>query len=235
MRKSRKYGSTILEVMVKVGRVCRADKHPELIPHGYGTDAPWHDVGGFDTAWVPPDCPASVFTGAHHSEGIVEEDCVWDAIRVTVLGRVEDKGDKAMAFIMWCFEEDANRVSAHSERMTGLWVSYSRQKSHFVESHHRLFVQLRGRASVLVVCEESRKLFHRHTGMRYEVHFDRMEQRNVETGWVRRVKRVDCLRLLQGAVRAWSVRRCRSLACVLLQKSYRGHHIRRTHRSAADH
>ena len=101
VRKSRKYGSTILEVMVKVGRVCRADKHPELIPHGYGTDAPWHDVGGFDTAWVPPDCPASVFTGAHHSEGIVEEDCVWDAIRVTVLGRVEDKGDKAMAFIMW--------------------------------------------------------------------------------------------------------------------------------------
>jgi hypothetical protein len=234
MEGCRKYGSTILEVMVRVGRVCRADKHPELIPRGYGTDAPWHDVGGFDTAWVPPDCPASVFTGAHHREGIVEEDCVWDANRVSVLGRVEDKGDREMAFIVWCFEEDANRISVHSERMTGLWVSYSRQRSLFIESHHRLFVQLRGRASVLVVCEESRKLFHRHTGMRYEVHFDRMEQRNVETGWVRRMKRVDCLRRLQGAVKACSVRRCRFLACVLLQKSYRGHRIRSTHRSEAD-
>ena len=51
----RKYGSTILEVMVRVGRVCRVDMHPELIPRGYGTDAPWHDVGGYDSAWVPPD------------------------------------------------------------------------------------------------------------------------------------------------------------------------------------
>jgi hypothetical protein len=230
VRKSRKYGSTILEVMVRVGRVCRADKHPELIPQGYGTDAPWHDVGGYDTAWVPPDCPASVFAGAHHREGIVEEDCVWDASRVSVLGRAEDKGDGEMAFIVWCFEEDASRVSAHSERMTGCWVPYSRQRSLFVESHHRLYVQHRGRASVLVVCEESRKLFHRHTGVRYEVHFDRMEQRNVETGLFLRVRRVDCLRRLQGAVRAWSVRRHRFLACVLLQKSYRGHRSRNIHR-----
>ena len=226
----RKYGSTILEVMVRVGRVCRADKHPELIPRGYGTDAPWHDVGGYDTAWVPPDCPASVFVGAHYREGIVEEDCVWDASRVSVLGRAEDKGDAAMAFIVWCFEEDAFRVSAHSERMTGCWIAYSRQMSLFVESHYRLYVQRTGRTSVLVVCEESRKLFHRHTGARYEVHFDRMVQRNVQTRWERRMRRVDCLRLLQGAVRAWSVRFHRYLACVLLQKSYRGHRSRRIHR-----
>jgi hypothetical protein len=221
---------------VRVGRVCRADKHPELIPRGYGTDAPWHDVGGYDTAWVPPDCPASVFKGAHRSEGIVEEDCVWDASRVSVQGRAEDKGDSEMAYITWCFEEDEDRVSAHSERMAGRWVQYSRQRSHFIESHHRLYAKGRGRASVLVVCEESRKLFHRHTGVRYEVHFDRMEQRNVETGYVRRLKRVDCLRLLQGTVRAWSVRlrvkgpRGFHLACVLLQKSYRGHRSRNLNR-----
>ena len=89
VRKSRMYGSTILEVMVRVGRVCRADRHPELIPRGYGTDAPWHDVGGYDTAWVPPDCPASVFQGAHFHQGIVEEDCVWEACRVSVMGRAE--------------------------------------------------------------------------------------------------------------------------------------------------
>jgi hypothetical protein len=230
VRKSRKYGSTILEVVVRVGRVCRADKHPKLIPRGYGTDAPWHDVGGYDTAWVPPDCPASVFTGAHYREGIVEEDCVWDASRVSVLGRAEDKGDAEMAFIVWCFEEEASRVSAHSERLTGCWVPYSRQRSLFVESHYRLHVQQKGRASVLVVCEESRKLFHRHTGARYEVHFDRMEQSNVETKWVRRVRRVDCLRQLQGAVRAWSVRFRLYLACVLLQKTYRGHRSRTIHR-----
>jgi hypothetical protein len=116
--------------------------------------------------------------------------------------------------------------------MTGCWVPYSRQRSLFIESHHRLYVQQRGRASVLVVCEESRKLFHRHTGLRYEVHFDRMEQRNVETGWMRRMKRVDSLRQLQGAVRAWNVRyqRVVALACVLLQKSFRGHRSRSIHR-----
>ena len=228
-RKSLKYGSTVLEVMVRVGRVCRADKHPELIPRECGTDALWHDEG-YDTAWVPPDCPASVFTGAHHGEGIVEEDCVWDASRVSVLGRAEDKGEGEMAFIVWCFEEDAGKMSAQSERMTGCWVPYSRQRSLFVESHHLLYVQRMGRASVLVVCEESRKLFHRHTGMRYEVHFDRMEQRNIETGWVRRLKRVDCLRHLQGAVRAWRARHRTFLACVLLQKSYRGHRSRSIHR-----
>ena len=230
VRKCRKYGSTILEVMVRVGKVCRADKHPDLIPRGYGTDAPWHDKGGYDTAWVPPDCPASVFVGAHRSEGIVEEDCVWDALRVTVQGRADDSGDGEMAFIAWCFEEDAHRVSAHSERMPGCWVPHSRQRCFFIESHHRLYVQRRGRASMLVTCEESRKLFHRHTGLRYEVHFDRMEQRNVETGWVRRMKRVDCLRQLQGAFRACCVRFTRSHATVLLQKSYRGHRIRRIHR-----
>ena len=226
VRKSRMYGSTILEVMVRVGRVCRADRHPELIPRGYGTEAPWHDVGGYDTAWVPPDCPASVFQGAHFLQGIVEEDCVWDACRVSVLGRAEDKGDREMSFLVWCFEEDDSRISAHAERMTGCWVPFSRPKSFFIESHHRLYAQRRGRASVLVVCEASRKLFHRHTGTRYDVHFDRMEQRNVETGYMRRVRRVDCLRLLQGTIRAFHVRWGRYKACMLLQKTYRGHRIR---------
>ena len=234
VRKCRKYGSTILEVIVKVGKVCRADKHPDLIPDGYGTDAPWHDKGGYDTAWVPPDCPASVFMGAHYREGLVEEDCVWDAGRVSVLGRAEDKGDDAMRFIVWCFEENEWRMSAHSQKMMGCWVPFSGARSMFIESHHRLYVQKRGRASVLVVCEESRKLFHRHTGVRYEVHFDRMVQRNVETGWERRIMRVDCLQYLQGILRAWLVRYGRSVAwnqaCLLLQKSYRGHRSRKIHR-----
>jgi hypothetical protein len=77
--------------MVRVGRVCWADKHPELILQGYGTDSQWHDVGGYDSPWVPPDCPSSVFKGAHYSEGIVEEVCRWDASRVSVLGQAEKK------------------------------------------------------------------------------------------------------------------------------------------------
>ena len=206
VRKSRKYGGTVLEVLVRVGKVCRADRHPELIPRECGTDAPWHDVGGFDTAWVPPDCPASVFTGAHYFEGIIEEDCVWDSGRVMVLGRAEDAGDAAMAKVVWCFKEDADRVAAHSERMRDCWIPFSRLECFFIESHHRLFRRQLGRSSVQVVCEESRKLFHRHTGMRYEVHFDRMEQRNVQTGRVREMMRVDCLRLLQAVVLAWCVR-----------------------------
>ena len=230
VRKSRKYGATILEVAVKVGKVCRADKHPELIPKGYGTDAPWHDVGGFDTAWVPPDCPASVFRGAHFSQGIVEEDCVWDAKRVVVLGRKEDQIDEKMRAIVWCFQEDAERVVKQPERMHGCWVPYSRLTCQFIESHHRLYLHKRGRAHVVVMCDESRKLFHQHTGTLYEVRFDEMKQRNVQTGYLRGIKRVDCQLLLQAAVRAFHARNRHVRAAILLQRIFRGHHSRSVHR-----
>ena len=230
IKKSRKYGSTILEVMVSVGKVCRADKHPEMIPKGYGRSAPWHDDGGFDTAWVPPDCPASVFRGAHFSEGIVEEDCVWDPSRVKVMGRAEDKGDDMMNMIRWCFEEDQARISAHSETMGGCWVPFSIAASYFIESHHRAWKQHGGQSGgILVVCEASRKLFHPHTGMEYRVFFDRMVEQNVQTAFERRIHRhelvnsscqpeADCLHVAVtsgsgGCCRRSCFRQCRCAVC----------------------
>ena len=227
----RQYGATILEVAVSVGKVWRADQRPELMPEGYGTDAPWHDREGFDTAWVPPDCPGDVFEGSELFTGTVaEEDCVWDARRVVVLGRKEDQIDEEMRAIVWCFKEDADRVIKQPERMHGCWVPYSRLTCQFIESHHRLYLQKRGRAHVVVRCEESRKLFHQHTGTLYEVRFDEMKQRNVQTGYLRGIKRVDCQLLLQAAVRAFLARNHLVKAAIVLQRIFRGHHSRSVHR-----
>ena len=230
----RQYGKTILEVMVSVGKVCRADKHPELIPSEPATEARWHDIGGFDSVWVPPDCPASVFVGAHYDLGIVEEDCVWDPMRVTVLGRAEDDGDAAMKMIAWCFKEDADRLSAHSETMGECWVPFSQLKSFFIESHYRIWNQDHGKASVVVVCEKSRKLFHRHTGTRYEVYFDRMVQRNLSTRKERAIRRMykkdESVLHLQGLVRMCRARfsMIKALrASWLLQMALRGAFCRR--------
>ena len=236
MNKARKYGSTILEVMVSVGKVCRADKHPEMIPRGDGRSAPWHDDGGFDTVWVPPDCPASVFVGAHFSEGIVEEDCVWDPLRVKVMGRAEDKGDEMMALIRWCFDEAADSHGDGSDA-TGMsasrchWVEFPEAASFFIESHYRAWKHLGGQPSTLMVCGQPRKLFHRHTGTRYRVFFDRMVEQNVQTASERRIMRVETepfkskLKALQAVIRrqlSKALIQARQSASVRLQASWRG-------------
>ena len=235
--KSRKYGSTILEVMVSVGKVCQADKHPDMIPKGYGTSAPWHDDGGFDTAWVPANCPASVFVGAHYSEGIVEEDCVWDPSRVKVMGRAEDKGDTMMALIRWCFEEDQHRISAQSETLGDCWVPFSQLTSFYIESHYLAWKRSAGQSSILVVCEESRKLFHLHTGTQYRVHFDRMMQQNEQTSYERRIMRVEPFKAsvpqLQSGIRrllAQSLARKCQDASIILQRTWRGRFSRNQNR-----
>ena len=241
VRKCRKYGRTILEVMVRVGKVCRADKHPELIPRGYGTEAPWHDVGGFDSAWVPPDCPASVFAGAHYDLGIVEEDCVWDPMRVTVLGRAEDDGDAATAIVVWCFEENSMRhawqVSEHSATMGECWMPFSQLKSNFIESHYRIWRQGHGQESVPVVCGESRKLFFNQAMPRYEVFFDQMVEMNLQTRVKRKLKRNHSLKgaasLLEARARAYLARDLliKTInASRLLQKRIRGHGDRHWYR-----
>ncbi|ROL47589.1 hypothetical protein DPX16_13304 [Anabarilius grahami] len=63
----------VLRVRVNVGRVKKIDRqnHP--------MQKTWHDHG-YDTAWCPPNC-GMVSSG-------LEEDCVWDPRRITVIDEI---------------------------------------------------------------------------------------------------------------------------------------------------
>jgi hypothetical protein len=225
--------------MVRVGRVCRVDMHPELIPRGYGTDAPWHDVGGYDTAWVPPDCAASVFDESELFEGVVEEDCVWDAGCVKVLGRAADDGDEWMQAIEWSSEQssDEGRGAGEAGEEIG-WEAFSRAEGLVIESHHRAWQSGRGKGTVVItVGGGARTGFGRPRRNRLEVCFDRMMARSLRTDAERRIRRGLSRRgaasTLQAMVRRVARRRSEltiewSTAIVSLQKTYRGHLCRRS-------
>uniref|UniRef100_A0A3Q2D2P5 Uncharacterized protein n=1 Tax=Cyprinodon variegatus TaxID=28743 RepID=A0A3Q2D2P5_CYPVA len=60
----------VIMVMVNVGKVIAINYQ------GHPLQKTWHDHG-YDTAWVPPDC-GMVKSG-------LEENCVWDPKRITIL------------------------------------------------------------------------------------------------------------------------------------------------------
>uniref|UniRef100_A0A8C9V0E8 PARP catalytic domain-containing protein n=1 Tax=Scleropages formosus TaxID=113540 RepID=A0A8C9V0E8_SCLFO len=66
----------VLKLKVRVGRVKRIDYR------GHPLQKTWHDHG-YDTAWCPPYC-GMVKSG-------LEEDCVWDPSRITVIGVIYPK------------------------------------------------------------------------------------------------------------------------------------------------
>ncbi|XP_023199822.1 uncharacterized protein LOC102237790 [Xiphophorus maculatus] len=63
----------ILELRVRVGRVKRIDKDNHPLQHTWSSN-------GYNTAWVPPNC------GMKSVPSGLEEDCVFDPKRVTVVG-----------------------------------------------------------------------------------------------------------------------------------------------------
>uniref|UniRef100_A0A672LVZ2 Grass carp reovirus (GCRV)-induced gene 2p n=1 Tax=Sinocyclocheilus grahami TaxID=75366 RepID=A0A672LVZ2_SINGR len=63
----------VLRVKVNVGRVKKIDSQ------GHPMQKTWHNYG-YDTAWCPPNC-GMVSSG-------LEEDCVWDPRRITVIGEI---------------------------------------------------------------------------------------------------------------------------------------------------
>ena len=232
----RKYGSTILEVMVRVGRVCRADQHPELIPRGYGTDAPWHDVG-YDTVWVPPDCPASVFDEADLFEGVVEEYCVWDAGCVKVLGRAADDGDERMQATEWSGEQSFDEGRGDGNMgLAARWDALARAEGLIIESHYRAWRSGHGKSTVVINAGDgARALFGSTTGDRLEVCFDRMVKRSLRTGVETKIRLGVSLcgaaAILQAMVRREVRRRGKTRmaqAIEVLQKTYRGHLCRRS-------
>jgi hypothetical protein len=72
LMKARTYGAVVLSCSVRVGRV------KIINTQGHELQRTWHDAG-YDTAWVPPAC------GMVNSS--MEEDCVYDPSRITVLGK----------------------------------------------------------------------------------------------------------------------------------------------------
>jgi hypothetical protein len=72
IEKAKAYGSVVLRVRVRTGKVKKIERQ------GDSMQKSWHQHG-YDTAWVPPGC-GMVPSGK-------EEDCVRDPSRVTVLDR----------------------------------------------------------------------------------------------------------------------------------------------------
>uniref|UniRef100_A0A0E9WYV1 PARP catalytic domain-containing protein n=1 Tax=Anguilla anguilla TaxID=7936 RepID=A0A0E9WYV1_ANGAN len=61
----------VLKLRVEVGKVKKINYQ------GHPMQKTWHTVHGYDTAWCPPKC-GMVKSG-------LEEDCVWDPRRITVI------------------------------------------------------------------------------------------------------------------------------------------------------
>ena len=220
MEKAEQYreGGVMFEVLVRVGTVCYIKDHHVPVPVGSkwaelkrskpdatqemkaarelvpkdGTHAPWHDAG-YDTAWVPADCSPWIFEGVQNSgEGHVEETCVSDASSVMVLRRVKWDTDRPeVRSIEWMWEEDSDRAAAHKPCVDREeWIGYSRENSIMIESH-RLARSMGGRSHFIITIENGRKLFHEHTGMQYEIDLEKRTQKNVMTGFQRRLRRLD--------------------------------------------
>ena len=220
MGKAEQYrkGGVMFEVLVRVGLVCDIKDHQvpvpvgskwkemknanpdavqdmkaakDLVASGWTREAPWH-AAGYDTAWVPADCSPLVFVGGvGYRQGHVEETCVHDASRISVLRRVKWDTDRAdVNNIEWMWKEDRFRVGAQSDVDDEGWVAYSRENSIMIESHW-LARAKGGRSQFIITIENSRKLFHEHTGMKYEIDLERLTQRNVMTEYKRHLRRRD--------------------------------------------
>ena len=124
-------------------------------------------------------------------KGYKEETCVYDADRVTVQRRVVWESDRAdVQKIQWLFEEDIDRLKGHHETYERC-VPFSRKNSIMLESHYLAFADKRrgGRSKVIVTIEKDQKKFNTHSGFQYEVDLARMKERNVMTGYERRLRR----------------------------------------------
>uniref|UniRef100_A0A3Q4GRC4 Poly [ADP-ribose] polymerase n=1 Tax=Neolamprologus brichardi TaxID=32507 RepID=A0A3Q4GRC4_NEOBR len=78
----------VIKVRVNVGKVKAINRqnHP--------LQKTWHDHG-YDTAWVPPNC-GMVKSG-------LEENCVWDPERITIIDTIKPKPIQAVVFSICSF------------------------------------------------------------------------------------------------------------------------------------
>ncbi|XP_052393944.1 grass carp reovirus (GCRV)-induced gene 2e [Carassius gibelio] len=83
----------VLRVKVNVGRVKKIDCQ------GHPLQKTWHEHG-YNTAWCPPNC-GMVPSG-------LEEDCVWDPQRITVIGEIRPRTQGAQGACQQYFYPGAN-------------------------------------------------------------------------------------------------------------------------------
>ncbi|KAG9341477.1 hypothetical protein JZ751_019287 [Albula glossodonta] len=76
-----KHEKVVLKLRVNVGRVKKIDYQ------GHPMQKTWHTEHGYDTAWCPPNC-GMLPSG-------MEEDCVWDPQRITVICAMYPKPDSS--------------------------------------------------------------------------------------------------------------------------------------------
>lgn len=147
------------------------------------------------TCRVPADCSPQIFEGgAGWSAGIKEETCVFDPSRLTVLRRTVWNTDRTeVNRVQWLFQEDEDRLYVHGDDRFGAWVPYSRRLCILIESHHLIYSEAakRGRPKFLLTLESGHKRFNLHTGLQYEIDLERLIQKNVMTGFERKLLRRD--------------------------------------------
>ena len=118
--------------------------------------------------------------------------CIHEYMYVIIICRrtVWDTDRADVNSIKWMFEEDETRVAKQAGN-EGNFVPYSRRLSILIESHHLIYAEQakRCRARFVITIEHDRKIFHQHTGLQYEIDLERNVQKNVMTGYERRLKR----------------------------------------------
>uniref|UniRef100_A0A8C7CKI5 Grass carp reovirus (GCRV)-induced gene 2p n=1 Tax=Oncorhynchus kisutch TaxID=8019 RepID=A0A8C7CKI5_ONCKI len=77
----------VIKVKVNVGKVKKIDRQDHPL------QKTWHDEG-YDSAWVPPNC-GMVKSG-------LEETCVWDPNRITVLDIIKSKTEPTLQMCFRC-------------------------------------------------------------------------------------------------------------------------------------
>ncbi|XP_036798491.1 cilia- and flagella-associated protein 251 [Oncorhynchus mykiss] len=102
----------VIKVKVNVGKVKKVDRQ------GHPLQKTWHDEG-YDSAWVPPNC-GMVKSG-------LEETCVWDPNRITVLDTIKSKTEPTLQSEDTDEEEDEEDTGEEEEGVEGEEEDYEEE------------------------------------------------------------------------------------------------------------
>ncbi|KAI1903776.1 hypothetical protein AGOR_G00030700 [Albula goreensis] len=133
----------VLKLRVNVGRVKKIDRQ------GHPMQKTWHTKHGYDTAWIPPNC------GMLPSD--LEEDCVWDPRRITVISAIYPEPDSSGGTKILHPSNQLSRLSspelrpARSKALISTRpvplplrdppTTRTSEQARFVESHRAEFIQ----------------------------------------------------------------------------------------------
>uniref|UniRef100_A0A8C7C9P9 Grass carp reovirus (GCRV)-induced gene 2p n=1 Tax=Oncorhynchus kisutch TaxID=8019 RepID=A0A8C7C9P9_ONCKI len=99
----------VIKVKVNVGKVKKIDRQDHPL------QKTWHDEG-YDSAWVPPNC-GMVKSG-------LEETCVWDPNRITVLDIIKSKTEPTLQTLCYYMKISLYIESTRAEQSITTVISY---------------------------------------------------------------------------------------------------------------